>query len=64
MNIFEKLKIQSESIDYILLSHYYKDYKGGLKVFLKFNNNITVFVSKSFPTNIKEEIKGNKLEND
>lgn len=57
MNNFEKLRIQPESINFIFLSHYHNDHTGGLKAFLKVNNNVTVFVPKSFPTNIKEEIK-------
>jgi len=48
------LNIQPESIAIIVISHNHWDHTGGLKEFLKLNNNVRVFRPKSFsePTEI------------
>jgi len=51
---FRQLNIQSESIAAVVISHNHWDHTGGLKEFLKLNNNARVFRPKSFsePTKI------------
>ena len=51
---FRQLNIQPESISSVVISHNHWDHTGGLKDFLKLNNNATVFYPKSFskPTEI------------
>ena len=51
---FKKLGIAAESIDKVILSHNHWDHTGGLKEFLKLNNNAKVLYPKSFskPTEI------------
>jgi 7,8-dihydropterin-6-yl-methyl-4-(beta-D-ribofuranosyl)aminobenzene 5'-phosphate synthase len=50
----EQLNIQPESIAAVVISHSHWDHTGGLKEFLKLNNNVKVFHPKSFsePTEI------------
>ena len=59
----KKLNIKPSSIKKVVVSHIHADHVGGLKGFLDENNNVTVFVPKSFPQSIKNMIvqKGAKL---
>ena len=54
----EQLKVQPESIAKVVISHNHWDHTGGLKEFLKVNNDAQVFHPKSFsePTEICTEI--------
>jgi 7,8-dihydropterin-6-yl-methyl-4-(beta-D-ribofuranosyl)aminobenzene 5'-phosphate synthase len=52
-----KLDISPEDIDIVFLSHIHHDHIGGLLDVLKENNKITVFLPKSFPKSVKEQIK-------
>lgn len=51
---FSQLNVQPESIAAVVISHNHWDHNGGLKEFLKLNNNAKVFHPKSFskPTEI------------
>jgi len=53
-----QLKIQPETVDAVVISHNHWDHTGGLKEFLKLNNNAKVFRPKSFskPTEISPGI--------
>ncbi|MCD6221785.1 MBL fold metallo-hydrolase [bacterium] len=53
----EKLKINPEKVDIVILSHIHYDHIGGLFDFLKENSNVSVYIPKSFPQSIKDRIK-------
>ncbi|MCD6583888.1 MAG: MBL fold metallo-hydrolase [Candidatus Omnitrophica bacterium] len=55
----EKLKIRSEEITVIFISHDHWDHTGGLSSFLKINNRIKLYVPESFSSHpeVKEFIK-------
>ncbi len=59
----EKLNIKPSSIKKVVISHIHADHIGGLEGFLEKNNNVTVFVPKSFPQSVKNMIvqKGAEL---
>lgn len=50
----EKLHIEPNSIDAVVLSHIHADHTGGLSSFVEKNNNVTVYLPESFPTKFKE----------
>jgi len=52
----EKMNIDPQSIDKIIISHIHADHVGGLKGFLGKNNNVTVFIPSSFPNSIRNII--------
>jgi len=52
----EKLKIDPGLIDILVLSHVHYDHIGGLADFLGRNSDVTVYVPKSFPANVKRKI--------
>jgi len=52
-----KCDIKAEQIDAVVLSHIHGDHTGGLETFLKVNNNVRVFLPKSFPQNFKQQIR-------
>lgn len=53
----EKLDINPEEIDLIVLSHIHGDHVGGLNRFLEINPEVDVYVPESFPKDSKDEIK-------
>ncbi|MCK4352921.1 MBL fold metallo-hydrolase [candidate division WOR-3 bacterium] len=53
----EKLSINLDSIDIVILSHIHYDHIGGLSDFLDKNPNVTVYMPKSLPKSIKDEVK-------
>jgi len=52
-----KLEIDPKKVDVVVLSHIHFDHIGGLTDFLTRNPNVTVYVPKSFPQGIKNEVK-------
>lgn len=54
----EKLGIDPQSIDLVVLSHIHGDHTGGLDGFLEKNSKITVYLPKSFPTKFKDNVQG------
>jgi 7,8-dihydropterin-6-yl-methyl-4-(beta-D-ribofuranosyl)aminobenzene 5'-phosphate synthase len=53
----EKMGIRPGSITLVFISHVHGDHLGGLKGFLKKNNQVTVFISDTFPESVREMIK-------
>ena len=49
----EKLAIEPDSIDVVVLSHIHGDHTGGLGGFLEKNSNVTIYLPKSFPKKFK-----------
>ena len=60
----EKLQIDLKKIDLVVLSHLHGDHTGGLAGFLEKNNQVTVYLPKSFPKSFKDGIKsyGTRIE--
>ena len=52
----EKLAIDPNSIDTIVLSHIHGDHTGGLNSFLEKNPDVTVYLPKSFPKKFKDNV--------
>ena len=53
----EKLNININKIDTVILSHEHYDHIGGMSGFLEKNNKIGIYIPKSFPQSFKEEFK-------
>ena len=53
----EKMKVDPDQIDKIVISHIHGDHVGGLKGFLKENGDVTVYIPVSFPDSIRKEIE-------
>jgi 7,8-dihydropterin-6-yl-methyl-4-(beta-D-ribofuranosyl)aminobenzene 5'-phosphate synthase len=53
----KKLEIDPKKLDIIVLSHIHGDHTGGLTGLLKINPNVTVYIPKSFPDSLKDDIK-------
>ncbi len=56
----EKMNIDTKWISAIIISHIHGDHVGGLKGFLEKNNNVTVFIPRSFPNSISDMITNQK----
>ncbi len=54
----EKLEIEPNSIDTVVLSHIHGDHTGGLNGFLEKNSDVTVYLPKSFPKKFKDNTQG------
>jgi 7,8-dihydropterin-6-yl-methyl-4-(beta-D-ribofuranosyl)aminobenzene 5'-phosphate synthase len=52
-----KLNLDSAKIDAIMLSHNHRDHVGGLSRFLAANNNVIVYLPKSFSESFKEVVR-------
>jgi 7,8-dihydropterin-6-yl-methyl-4-(beta-D-ribofuranosyl)aminobenzene 5'-phosphate synthase len=52
-----KVGIDPLKIDVIVLSHIHSDHVGGLTGFLRKNQDVTVYLPKSFPEDFKNEVK-------
>ncbi|UCE99696.1 MAG: MBL fold metallo-hydrolase [Planctomycetota bacterium] len=53
----EKLAIDPQGVDLVVLSHVHGDHTGGLDGFLEKNSKITVYLLKSFPTKSKDNVQ-------
>ena len=53
----EKLGIEPSGIDTVVLSHIDGDHTGGLGSFLEKNNNVTVYLLKTFPKRFKDNVQ-------
>ena len=53
----EKLAIEPQSIDTVVLSHIHPDHTGGLESFLGKNPEVTVYLPKSFPERFKDNVQ-------
>jgi 7,8-dihydropterin-6-yl-methyl-4-(beta-D-ribofuranosyl)aminobenzene 5'-phosphate synthase len=53
----EKLKLDPEKVELIVLSHIHADHVGGLEKFLERNDKVSVYLPSSFPTNFKNKVK-------
>ncbi len=53
----EKLAIEPNSVDVVVLSHIHPDHTGGLAGFLEKNPNVTVYLPKSFPKKFKDNAR-------
>ena len=57
LNNMEKLAIDPNSVDTVVLSHIHSDHTGGLHSFLQKNPRVTVYLPKSFPERLKDDIR-------
>jgi 7,8-dihydropterin-6-yl-methyl-4-(beta-D-ribofuranosyl)aminobenzene 5'-phosphate synthase len=57
MGNLEKLKIDPQGIDAVVLSHAHGDHTGGLGAFLKANPRVEVYAPKSFPESFKARVR-------
>jgi len=53
----QKLAIEPDRIDVIVLSHIHRDHTGGLGSFLEKNPNVTVYLPSVFPKNFKDNVR-------
>jgi 7,8-dihydropterin-6-yl-methyl-4-(beta-D-ribofuranosyl)aminobenzene 5'-phosphate synthase len=53
----EKLKIDPETVNAVVLSHVHYDHIGGLSDFLKKNQNVNVYMPQSLPQSIKDTVR-------
>ena len=53
----EKLSIEPDNVDMVVLSHIHPDHTGGLAGFLEKNPNVTVYLPKSFPKKFKDNVR-------
>jgi len=52
----EKLTVEPNSIDTVVLSHIHGDHTGGLSSFLEKNPDVTTYLPKSFPKKFKDKV--------
>ncbi|HUU19635.1 MAG TPA: MBL fold metallo-hydrolase [Sedimentisphaerales bacterium] len=53
----QKLAIEPDCVEIIVLSHIHGDHTGGLSSFLEKNSNVTIFLPKSFPKKFKDNAR-------
>lgn len=58
LNNFEKLDINPDMVETVVLSHIHGDHVGGLDDFLGENKEVSVYFPSSFPASFKGEIRG------
>jgi 7,8-dihydropterin-6-yl-methyl-4-(beta-D-ribofuranosyl)aminobenzene 5'-phosphate synthase len=56
----QKLSIEPNSVDVVVLSHIHDDHTGGLESFLKENSDVTVYLPKSFPKKFKDNVRNSR----
>lgn len=56
----EKLGIDPAIVDNVVISHVHFDHIGGLSGFLDKNSNVTVYLPKSLPGGIKDDVKNHR----
>ena len=54
----EKMAIEPNSIDAVVLSHIHPDHTGGLESFLERNADVAVYLPGSFPIKFKDNVRG------
>jgi 7,8-dihydropterin-6-yl-methyl-4-(beta-D-ribofuranosyl)aminobenzene 5'-phosphate synthase len=52
----EKMHVDPQAVDTVIISHIHADHAGGLKGFLEKNHDVTVFIPSSFPDTIRQMI--------
>ena len=57
MGNLEKLKIDPQGVDAVVLSHAHGDHTGGLNAFLRANPRVEVYAPRSFPESFKAGVK-------
>lgn len=58
----KELGVDPGEIDIVVLSHIHSDHIGGLERFLAMNRTVTVYLPQSFPTELKDKLKGCGIE--
>jgi 7,8-dihydropterin-6-yl-methyl-4-(beta-D-ribofuranosyl)aminobenzene 5'-phosphate synthase len=58
----KELKIDSQEIDVVVLSHIHSDHVGGLDGFLKENGNVMVYLPRSFQESLKDIVRSSGAE--
>ena len=58
----EKMSINPEDIDIVVISHIHGDHVGGLDGFLERNGKVKVYIPASFPDSLREKIKSRGAE--
>jgi 7,8-dihydropterin-6-yl-methyl-4-(beta-D-ribofuranosyl)aminobenzene 5'-phosphate synthase len=53
----QKLGLDAEAVEAVVLSHIHGDHTGGLGAFLSRNPDVTVYVPESFPASFKREVR-------
>ncbi len=53
----DKMNIEPQEIETVIISHIHGDHLGGLDGFLQKNSDVTVYVPAAFPTSTKQDIK-------
>jgi 7,8-dihydropterin-6-yl-methyl-4-(beta-D-ribofuranosyl)aminobenzene 5'-phosphate synthase len=53
----QRLGLDAEAVDAVVLSHIHGDHTGGLGAFLARNPDVTVFMPQSFPASFQQEVK-------
>jgi 7,8-dihydropterin-6-yl-methyl-4-(beta-D-ribofuranosyl)aminobenzene 5'-phosphate synthase len=51
-----KLQIDPQEVEMVVLSHIHNDHVGGLGGFLEQNNDVTVYLPRSFPQEFKDDV--------
>jgi 7,8-dihydropterin-6-yl-methyl-4-(beta-D-ribofuranosyl)aminobenzene 5'-phosphate synthase len=57
----KQLDINPEDIDVVVISHIHGDHAGGIERFLERNNNVSVYLPKSFPGGFIENLKSSGI---
>jgi 7,8-dihydropterin-6-yl-methyl-4-(beta-D-ribofuranosyl)aminobenzene 5'-phosphate synthase len=57
LNNMERLEIDPETVDAIVLSHIHHDHIGGLSDFLGQNHHVEVFMPQSLPQSVKDKVR-------